>query len=143
MTDLAVSYLFHVTIDGHDTGMWTECSGLSAQYDIQEYEEGGQNMYAYKLPGRLKYTNVKLKRPLDENSKVVAQWFSMVHVAAAAARSTAKITVFDLNLDEVTSWQLADVLPVKWSGPSFSTTGTNLATEELEIAHHGFAQVLG
>lgn len=143
MTDLAVTYLFHVTIDGFDIGMWTECSGLSAQYVIEEYEEGGQNMFTHKLPGRLKYENVKLKRPLDAQSKSVTQWFTMVHVAAVAVRRTAKISVFDLNFDEVTSWQLADVLPVKWTGPSFNVTGNNVATEELEIAHHGFVQILG
>jgi phage tail-like protein len=138
VTDLAVSYLFHVVIDGRDIGTWTECSGLSAQYVIEEYEEGGQNLYVHKLPGRLKYDNVKLKRPLDEQSRKVASWFTTVNTAAMAARTTASITVFDLNLDQVASWQLVDVLPVRWTGPSFNVTGNNVATEELELAHHGF-----
>lgn len=138
MTDLAVSYLFHVVIDGQDIGYWTELSGLSAQYVVQEYEEGGQNMFVHKLPGRIKYDNVRLKRPLDDQSKRVASWFSLVNTAAAMARTTASITVFDLNLDQVASWQLVDVLPVKWTGPSFNVTGSSVATEELELAHHGF-----
>jgi phage tail-like protein len=137
-TDIAVTYLFHVTIDGQDIGMWTECNGLSAQYEIEEYEEGGQNMFVYKLPGRIKYENIKLKRALDEQSGRVAKWFSMVNMAAAAARSTASIEVFDLNLDPVANWRRADVLPVKWTGPSFKADNTSVATEELELAHHGF-----
>jgi phage tail-like protein len=138
MTDIAVSYLFHVTIDGHDIGMWTECSGLGAQYQIDEYAEGGQNLFSYKLPGRLKYDNVKLKRPIDEQSSRLAFWFTTVNTNAVAARSTAKITVFDPNLDEVASWQLADVLPVRWTGPSFNVTSNAMAMEELELAYHGF-----
>ncbi|MDC3332360.1 phage tail protein, partial [Ilumatobacter sp.] len=28
--------------------------------------------------------------------------------------------------------------PVKWTGPSFSASSTDMAEEQLEIAHHGF-----
>jgi hypothetical protein len=30
------------------------------------------------------------------------------------------------------------VIPVKWQGPSFSAESAKVATETLEIAHHGF-----
>lgn len=136
MAGPGVSFLFHVTIDHADMGVWTECSGLTATYDVQEYEEGGQNRFAHQLPGRLKYANIQLKRPLDGQSGAVAAWFASVQ--AASARSTASITAMDGNLQEVTSWSLVDVIPVKWTGPSFTATATDVAVEELELAHHGF-----
>lgn len=137
MPGLGVTYLFQVEVDGWDIGLWTECSGLAAQYAIEEYEEGGQNLFVHKFPGRLSYENVRLKRPLDGDSGKVAAWVSSVNLSSFA-RATASITVLDGNLDRVAAWQLIDVVPVKWSGPSFTSSGNSVAEEELELAHHGF-----
>lgn len=133
---VAIAVLFHVTLDGVDVGMWTECSGLSAKYDVEEYAEGGQNAFTHKLPGRLKYENVTLKRGLDGDSAKVAKWFAAV--GESRDRSTASITAYDEDLQAVTAWTLTDVVPVSWTGPSFSADGGKAAVEELELAHHGF-----
>ena len=39
----------------------------------------------------------------------------------------------------VARWALLEVVPVRWSGPSLSTESPKVATETLEVAHHGFA----
>lgn len=137
MADAATAYLFQVSIDGHDIGLWTECSGLSAQYQVEEYEEGGQNMFVHKLPGRLKFDNVKLKRAIDQQSGLVASWFASVH-ASSVVRTTASIAVLDPEGATIADWHLIDVVPVRWSGPSFKAGQSGLAEEELELAHHGF-----
>lgn len=137
MPNLGMTYLFKVEIDGHDIGLWTECSGLAAQYQIEEYEEGGQNMFIHKFPGRLTYENVRLKRTVDGDSGKVAAWFSSVHMASMV-RATASISVLDTNLEKVADWQLIDVVPVKWTGPTFNASNSGVAEEELELAHHGF-----
>jgi len=38
----------------------------------------------------------------------------------------------------VARWSLLDVVPVRWQGPSLSPENAKVATETLEIAHHGF-----
>lgn len=38
----------------------------------------------------------------------------------------------------VCSWGLDQVIPVKWTGPSFGVDSAKVATESLELAHHGF-----
>lgn len=133
---VGISWLFHVTIDAVDIGVWTECSGLSAKYEVEEYREGGENMFTHKLVGALKYDNVKLKRPLDHQSGAVARWFAQAPSMTTGA--TASIKALDRNLKQITAWELADVYPVSWTGPTFNATGNNLATEELELIHHGF-----
>ncbi|MDX1620633.1 MAG: phage tail protein [Nitriliruptorales bacterium] len=137
MADPGAAYLFQVEIDGHDIGLWTECSGLSAQYEIEEYEEGGQNMFVHKLLGRLKYENIRLKRSVDQQSGRVASWFSSVHLSSLV-RTTASIAVLNTDLEKVADWHLIDVVPVKWTGPTFKAGQNGLAEEELELAHHGF-----
>jgi len=36
------------------------------------------------------------------------------------------------------AWEFIDAFPVKWRGPEFAADSNEAATEQLEIAHHGF-----
>jgi phage tail-like protein len=38
----------------------------------------------------------------------------------------------------VAEWNLLSVVPVRWTGPSLNTESPKVATETIEIAHHGF-----
>lgn len=137
MGETALSWRFEVTVDGVvGLGTWTECSGLSAEYQVESYQEGGQNSFEHKLPGRVTYSNLTLKRPIDGQSKKVAAWFS--NLESTVRRHTAAISVFDSSGEKVADWRLTGVVPVKWSGPSFTASGNNVAEETLELAHHGF-----
>lgn len=136
MSDLAIASLFWVTVDAVDIGSWTECSGLKVSYDVQEYKEGGQNGYVHKLPGRISYGNITLKRPIDPDSAKVAKW--VASLGKDGARSTASITAYDGDIQPMATWSLVEVFPVSWTGPSLSVDGGKVGTEQLELAHHGF-----
>src|SRR4051794_15449106 len=74
--DEALGLRFMVYVDGiGDLGDWQKGEGLSVEYDVFEYKEGGENSYVHRLPGRAKYTNIKLTRPIDPNSGLVSTWF--------------------------------------------------------------------
>src|SRR5207302_10616520 len=74
--DPARSRRFKVEIDHHNLGAWTKCEGLSVEYEIQEYKEGGENTFVHRLPGRAKYQNIKLTRPLTAAPEKVADWLT-------------------------------------------------------------------
>ncbi|CAN5783500.1 phage tail protein [soil metagenome] len=136
MPETALGLRFKVVIDGMDFGNWHKCDGLSVEYDIEEYEEGGENGYVHRLPGRVKYDSVKLTRPIDEHSARVTLWVAsqqlMLKPGAAA------ISVLDAGGETVAQWALVGVFPVRWSGPSLDVDGNQMATETLEVAHNGF-----
>lgn len=134
---VALSHLFHVKLDMVDIGLWTEFTGLSAEYDVEEYEEGGNNWFSHKFPGRLKYGNITLKRPIDSDSGKLHGWFASL-MGSSAVRSTASVTVHDAELNAIAGWNFIDIIPVKWSGPTFNAGDEQVAIEELEFAHHGF-----
>ena len=46
-------------------------SGLSVEYDTEEYKEGGENRFTHKLPVRTKYSDLVLKRGMLTGSDVV------------------------------------------------------------------------
>jgi phage tail-like protein len=137
MPSRAVSNIrFTVLVDGVDLGAWTKCEGLAVEYEVLEYQEGGLNEYVHRLPGRRKYTNVKLTRPLDEHSADVVVWVSKQ--ATEPRRRTAQIAVLERDGSVVCQWDLADVYPLKWSGPALDAGGNQVALETLELAHNGF-----
>jgi len=133
----ALTLFFTVTIDGYGTlGNWSKCEGLTVEYDVHEYNEGGLNSYVHRLPGRAKYQNIKLTRPLDPDSSKVAEWLS--GVGTTFGRETAEIAVLDPSGAVVASWSIIDVVPVRWTGPSLDIDASSVATESLELAHNGF-----
>jgi phage tail-like protein len=134
--DPAVGVCFAVKIDGHDLGAFMSCDGLSFQVHIEEREEGGNNSFVHQLPGRVKYSNVKFTRPINSDSGMVAKWFATMSVPIK--RTEAEIRAMTLDGETVATWSLTGVIPVKWSGPSMSAESPKVATETLEVAHHGF-----
>ena len=136
--DPAVSLFFKVTIDGLGLGSFSSCEGLGCEVAIEQHEEGGNNGFVYQLPGRIKYPNVKLTRPLGEDSAEVAKWFAKMN--GTIVRSAGSITAMSPDGDEIATWQLHGVIPVKWTGPSLNVDTAKVAMETLELAHHGFLQ---
>ena len=136
LSERGLGLRFIVVVDGFGSlGDWSKCDGLALEYDVMEYREGGQNDFTHRLPGRTKYSNVKLVRPMDRFSAIVGRWVSSV--ASNFRRETAAITVLDPAGIPVATWSLMGAYPAKWQGPSLDVGGNQVATETLEIAHHG------
>lgn len=135
--DPAVSVCFVVQIDGQDLGLFNSCEGLGCEVVLEQREEGGNNGFVWQLPSRLKFSTVKLSRPLTKDTEKIARWFASM--SSGLAPTTAQIAAMTADLAVVARWGLLGVVPVRWSGPSLGTESPKVATETLEIAHHGFA----
>jgi phage tail-like protein len=132
----AIALRFWVKIDDIKINRITGCDGLSAEYELDEYREGGQAGFVHRLPVRLKHTNVRLIRPIDSDSRLIANWFS--ETQKRPCRRDATIMAYDGDGAEVASWVLSGAWVVKYTGPTFSSTSVLAATETIEIAHNGF-----
>ena len=71
--DPSTGAFFQVDV-GEAIGFFTECSGLSMEYDVFEYQEGGVNDFVHKLRGRMKFPNLVLKRGITHEESFV-KWF--------------------------------------------------------------------
>lgn len=132
----AIALRFSFSIGNIKINRITGCDGLSAEYELDEYREGGQAGFVHRLPVRLKHTNVRLIRPIDSDSGVIATWFS--ETQKRPCRREATIAAYNGNGAEVASWVLSGAWPVKYTGPTLSSTSVLAATETIEIAHNGF-----
>ena len=134
-------FLFEV--DGVDIGWFSEVQGLEVSIETEDVAEGGQNGFVHKLPGRMTWPNITLKRGLTNSDGLMA-WMRESSGEQFAAnqnklsRKTAAITLIDGAGKRLRSWSFEDAFPVKWSGPSFAASNGEAASESLEITHHGF-----
>jgi phage tail-like protein len=135
-SDPAVSVCFAVSIDDKDLGTFNSCEGLGVEVVLEQREEGGNNGFVWQLPTRLKYPNVKFTRPLGPDTMKIARWFSSM--TGGVTRRTATVVAMTADDTVVARWGLADVVPVRWSGPSLNPDSPKVAIETIEIAHHGF-----
>ena len=131
---LTVSY--QVKLDDTELGEFATCEGLGIEVVLEVREEGGNNDFAWSLPTRLKYPNVKLTRPLSKDAAKVIRWIT--GIVESSARSNGTIIAKSSIGKPVLTWALADVVPVRWSGPALNSDSSKVAVETLELAHHGF-----
>jgi len=134
--DPAVATCFGVVVDHRDLGVFSACEGLGVEVVLEQREEGGNNEFVHQLPVRLKYSNVKLTRPINGDSAAVAAWFA--DMSGTLVRRTAEISARSVEGKVIATWKLDGVIPVRWQGPSLNVETLKPATETLELAHHGF-----
>jgi phage tail-like protein len=161
--DPAPAYLFFVELSGVFVALFTECGGLQVQRAVEPVQEGGVNNYTHKLPGRLEFSNITLKRGLSlsrglwdwmmqgrYDSRVRRINFSIIQGApshnlatligdAAGVDNSTFFTVMGQGFGKVKHWDIENAYPVKWEMSSLNASSKNAAIETLEIAHHGMS----
>lgn len=133
--DPALSVCFAVSIDDENLGAFNSCEGLGCEMVLEQREEGGNNSMVWQLPTRLKYSNVKLSRPIGKDTIKVTEWFASM--VGGLEPKTAIISARTGDNQVVAEWGLLGVVPVRWTGPSLNLDSPKVATETVEIAHHG------
>lgn len=135
--DVSVSLYFTVTLDSVDLGAWATCSGLGMEIQTEGREEGALGLFMHQLPGRLRYTNLTLSRPVSKLTNATMAWLSQF--AMVPLPTTAQVEALDPSARHaVMTWSLYGVVPVRWTGPSFDAQSPQVATETLELAYQGF-----
>ena len=116
--ELAISVCYTVKVDGEDLGEFTTCEGLGCEIVLEQREEGGNNGFVWQLPTRIKYSNIKLTRPICADSANLTKW--LAGFASGVKLRTATIEARGADGKVVTSWNLDGALPVRWTGPSLN-----------------------
>ncbi|MEJ3746406.1 phage tail protein [Actinomycetes bacterium KLBMP 9797] len=137
--DPGTSVHFRLRVDGIDLGDWNSCTGLGCEVEVEQHQEGGNNGFVWQFPSRVRYSNVTLARPLIPDTAKVARFLSTL--PQGVKRGTAQIAALRPNLAPLVQWGLADVVVVRWNGPAFDPSRSDVATESIELAYHGFLEV--
>ena len=122
-------------LEGGVLACFSECSGLETSMDIEEYKEGGNNGTVLLFPTRLKPSHLKLKRGMTFAGDLW-QWHYNFSLGIGKRRD-GMVILQDEQHNPSVVWSFTRGLPVKWTGPTFNAGQSQVAFEEIEIAHEG------
>lgn len=134
-TDPVVGFSFSLEVSGAVSGYFTEISGLGSETEIieQKVVDPQGRDFIRKIPGRLKFTDVTLKRGVTA-LKDIWDWRKLVEDGdIVGARKNATITMYDQSLQAVARWNLENAWPSKVTGPQMQSDSNALGIEEVTI----------
>lgn len=115
-------------------------SGLSVQYEMEEYKEGGENRFVHKLPVRTKYDNLILKRGMLIDS-VVTQWCMLAFTLRKFIPADLTIILLNEQGTPLRTWNIVHAIPVKWSITDLSADKSEIVVETLELSYRYFTML--
>ena len=141
--DPLVSAWFGIEFQGAVVGAFRECTGLGSENAVvEEKASGPKGAYVLKkIPGRLKYNNITLKRGLTD-SMDMWKWRQQVELGDIdGARKNGSIVMYDQKSNEVARWNFVNAWPNKLAGPTANATNNEIALEELEITVESYERI--
>ncbi|MGD1847034.1 MAG: phage tail protein [Salibacteraceae bacterium] len=129
---------FAATAGMSDTS-FLEVSGLTAEMNVEEVVEGGENRYTHRLPVAVRHPNLVLKRGIAPITSPLVIWCKAVLEADLALPVLAQPLVVQLLSETgmpLRAWTLANAYPVKWEVTGFHAQKNEVAIETIELAYN-------
>src|SRR5215475_3017248 len=132
---------FRLTLGGKESvGVFKEASGFDSETQVIEHwstnAQGRQELR--KVAGSVKYSNITLKRGVDESMDIWKWRQDCIDKGADAARVDGKIELLDIAGGTIATYQFKQGWPIKYVAATLDASTNNVALEELHIAHEGF-----
>ncbi len=141
--DPLVSFHFALDVQGEIKGYFTEVSGLGSETDVIQQaivNEKGIEVVV-KVPGRLKWGDITLKRGITSNLDIWNWRKSVEDGKVKDARRNGSIIMYDQELAEKARWNFLGAWPSKVSGPAPKADSNELGIEELVLVHEYITRV--
>ena len=127
------------------TAGFSEISGLDATMEVENYDAGGSNGATLRFPGRIKWANLVFKRgvlPYRDPSDTSDFWsWLQSYLDGQGVRKDGTITLLNEAGQPALVWGWQRGLPAKWTGATMNAQQSQIAIEQLEIAHEGLTLV--
>ncbi|OYW77877.1 MAG: hypothetical protein B7Z37_01920 [Verrucomicrobia bacterium 12-59-8] len=132
-----------------DESGFQEVSGLSVEMETEAYREGGQNLYAHKLPTGGKGGTLVLKRGYVSMEQPLYQWCALTlqgGLSTPIKPATLNLQLLTAQSDEASStgasggilksWTFLSAWPTKWEVSGFNAKESQILMESLELNYN-------
>ena len=139
MEDPLIGFNFMLELGGVVAGYFTECNGIGSEQEVIEHkvvDEQGHDMVR-KIPGRLKWTDVTLKRGITSNMQIWDWRDKVVSGKMSDARKNCTVTMMSRDYSPVAVWHLENAWPSKVTGPALKSDSNEFGVEEVTLVHEG------
>lgn len=121
-----------------------EVSGISAKQETETISMGGENRFDYKVPKRVSYEDLVLKRGLIIPSSSIAQW-CMKHFSGGLNEKiepkTVAVSLIDAHVqhqDPIMTWVFVNAYPAGWEASGLNAKESNIVIESLTLTYNYF-----
>lgn len=115
-----------------------EVSGLMVELDMEKINGGGENGFGFRLPKRIKHTNLVCKRalvPLEQG--VLSDWIkSFFDYRERIKPCSILVSLVDAQGNKLAAWNVTDAYPVKWEISHLDARKDEPVIETLEMAYN-------
>lgn len=112
-------------------------SGLSVEYDVEEYKEGGENRFVHKLPVRTKYADLVLKRGMLTDSEVI-KWFLNAFRDRVFEPKEVSVILMNEKSEPLRTWNVSHAVPRKWVVSDLNANENSVVIETMELSYRYF-----
>jgi phage tail-like protein len=127
---------FSISKDKNDA-RFQSVSGLSVEYDFENFKEGGENRFEHKLPVRTKYTDLILKRGMLTDSEVI-KWFFDAFRDRQLSPSDINVILMNEKSEPLRTWKVAHAIPKKWLVSDLNSNENSIVIETMELTYRYF-----
>lgn len=141
--DPLVAFKFGLEISGKLSGFFTNVGGIGSESEVVEHKvmsDKGETIIQ-KIPGRLTWTEVSLKRGVTSNIDIWNWRKLVIDGKIDEARTNCSIIAYDQGQKEIARWNFENAWPSKVVGPELDSASTNYMIEEVTIVHEGMVRV--
>ncbi len=142
--DPLVAFKFGLEIEGKLSGFFTSVSGIGSESEVIEHKivnpDTGETIIQ-KLPGRLTWTEVTLKRGVTSSVDIWAWRQEVVEGKIEDARTNCSIIAYNQANEEIARWNFENAWPSRVTGPEMDAGGQDYMVEEVTIVHEGMTRV--
>jgi phage tail-like protein len=127
---------FRVEWGGKNIG-FSEVSGLNIENKVIEYRDGASPEYSkIKMPGMREFSNITLKRGVFKGDNDFYKWLNTISLNTVERRD---LTIILLNEkhDPVVVWKVHNAWPIKVQSTDLKADGSEVAIEQVDLAHEG------
>lgn len=139
-----VAFHFKVEIEGITTGdqdvNFQEVLGLDATVGEMTHKEGGENRFVHRLPDRITYDKLTLKRGMLVGSALIG-WFKNAVESFKFDPKDVLVTLLNAEHEPLEAWSFVKAYPVKWSISGFNAQGNEVVVETIELSFQYFTRM--
>ncbi|WP_340105906.1 phage tail protein [Rhodohalobacter sp. 8-1] len=117
-----------------------EVSGINVDIGVEEYQEGGENRFAHRLPQPVSYPNLIMKRGILIDSQLV-QWFRGAVEGFTFEANDISVVLLNNDHDPLQAWNFINAWPVKWSVDGLHAEENKIMIESIEFAYQYYRRI--
>jgi len=130
-------FYFKVSFGDKGEMAFQEVSGLDSEVDILEYRAGNSPEFStIKMPCLKKSSDVTMKKGMYKGDGALFEWINEIKMNTIS-RQVVTIQLLDEEHNVLFTWSLKNAFPMKVTGTDLNAQNSDVAIEELVIAHEG------